>query len=336
MADQGDTEEVSASPTRGDEPRGVWARVDRVIHRLEGGVVAGALLVMALTYVLKIIDRDMRAKTTAFDKFFLKLAGHPVEAEAPPALVESVTGFWSPLILTLLCYLLCVLAFRTRDRIGTSDGRTPTVDAARRRGWWLHAVWATVAVYLCLKVVDWIPPEYLCTVAMAAMLIPAARHTFHTGDWGTLVGLLVGGGWLVWFFVAMAGEDYTWNDKLSLVLLMYVGFFGASMATKEGRHIKVDAVRKLVGADKLHLYNAIGNTVTFLFVVFLLILAWRYNETIGLENTIEGLDLGYWMITMPIAISLAIMALRFGGTAIAEFRAYGRGEVPAESGPGLH
>jgi len=336
LAGEADASKAEATSSTPEKPKTLWGKIDHFVHQLEGGVVAGALLVMALTYVLKIIDRDMRAKTTAFDKFFLSLAGHPIEAEAPPEVVESITGFWSPLILGVSCYLLCVLAFRTRDRFGPLDGEPVTVDAARRRSWWVKALLATGAIFLSLKIVEWVPPKYLCTVAMLVMMIPALRHGVKKKEWGGFTGVLVGGGWLVWFFLTQAGDNYTWNDKLSLVLLMYVGFFGASMATKEGRHIKVDAFRKIVPQKRLHLYNAIGNTVTLLFVVFLLILAYRYNEQIGLANVIEGLNLGYWLITMPIAISLLVMAFRFGGTALFEFRAYARGELPVDTGPELH
>ena len=326
---------------KADEPdtseQSFLGRLDRAFYRFEGAVVAGALLVMALTYVLKIIDRDMRANTTAFDKFFMKLAGHPVEAEAPPELVASITGFWSPLVLTLSCYLLCVLAFRTRDRLGPDGSRQQaTVDAAQRRSWWVKALGATAAIYLSLKIVQWVSPQYLCTLAMLAMMVPALVMTWTTRDWGTLVGVAVGGGWLVWFFLSQAGTDYTWNDKLSLVLLMYVGFFGASMATRDGRHLKIDAIRKAIKGSWLYLYNAIGNTLTALFTTFLLVLAWRYNSDIGITSKVEGLDLGYWLITMPIAISLFVMTLRFAGAAFHEFSAWNRGEVPPDTGPELH
>lgn len=374
----------------GEEPPKTWLqRFDRWFYDLESGIVSGALIVMSMTYVLKIIDRDMQAATTAFDKFFLKIAGYSKIGDAPKELVESISSLWSPLILTVSCYLLCVLALRTRQVIGgrgdDAEDRPPPTPADLKR-WLLLALPATLAVYLSLKLVEVVPAKYLCTFALLAMVLaalkgagwlPAGLDRRGGGVWlllgfgpfririplvipkaktsslllavqpqapprpegmpdGRTIGVLIGGVLLTWFFWTQAESDYIWNDKLSLVLLMYVGFFGASMATKTEQHIKIDAVRKVVPRGGLHVYNSIGNVLTVLFLVFLEILAVQFTIEIGLVNQIEGLGLGYYLITLPIVISFAVMIVRFTAITVRDLSAWRRGELPPELTPGAH
>lgn len=316
---------------------GLLRRLDELSYQFEAGIVTGGLMVMVFTWVLKILDRDMRAETTGFDVFLIELSGYADVGAAPPELIAQVTGFWSPLVLSGACYLLCVLAFRTRDLMG-SHGQEPTpLTREMRKKWWWKALIATAGIYFLLKLVQWVPPVYLCTVALLAMMIPSAKWARSSKEWGTFAGVVVGGGWLLSFFLEHAGDDYIWVSKFSLVLLMYVGFLGASMATRDKRHLGIEAVRKLVPRRFLHIYNALGNGFTALFTAFLFVLAFRYHmEFLSLNADVPGLDLGVTAMTLPITAALGVMTLRFLAVAVTDMMAWRRGDEPADLTPEVH
>ncbi|MEE2789501.1 MAG: TRAP transporter small permease subunit, partial [Myxococcota bacterium] len=63
--------------------------------------------------------------------------------------------------------------------------------------------------------------------------------------------------WAGWYGCAQLPTDivtggmqlgYVWSQELALILLAWVAFIGASMATRAGRHIQVDALSKILPA----------------------------------------------------------------------------------------
>ena len=132
---------------------------------------------------------------------------------------------------------------------------------------------------LCAVILQFIavvPARWTCLLVLAAILVPAARKGLAEGKVASLAGAGLGGLAVAAFFLTKVGDDYVWSVELASVLLMYVGFFGASMATREGRHIQVDAVRKKLSPTQLPLYNAVCGVVTLLFCTLLLVLSVQY------------------------------------------------------------
>lgn len=153
----------------------------------------------------------------------------------------------------------------------------------------------------------------------------------------SLLGGLVGGGLLLWYFLAKAGPQYDWTSGLTAILLLYVGFLGASMATHDGRHITVDAVRKIFKSHYFHLYNAIGDTVTLLFTGFLGVMAVRYliHMKVGGDYHAPS-DLSAWIAVVPIGFGFTMMVVRFSIRIAAAVGAWRRREPAPELAPELH
>ncbi len=326
------------SDPKGSEAPSLAERLDRQVHAVEGGLVTGALLVMALTYFLTIVYREMRAETSAFDRLFLDLFfgfGTVQEAKDAPEVLARVKNVVTPLILGAFTFGMAILAVRTRERVDLEPGaEPPPVRWGRRLG--LAAV-STAVAYGALKVIEVTPARVLCLVALLAMLGPAVVITWRRRALGGLAGAALGGGLMAWFFATKVEQAYLWSAELSSVLLMYVGFIGASMATRERRHIRVDFVRKNVPPRFLNLYNALGGLVTVLFIVFLLVLATQYlSSQMGHGSMLQATGLPEYAVSLPIALALVLMAVRFAGQALADLRGFLRGEVPAPTGPEIH
>jgi TRAP-type C4-dicarboxylate transport system permease small subunit len=111
----------------------------------------------------------------------------------------------------------------------------------------------------------------------------------------------------------------TWADPLVRYLVLWAGFTGAALATREGRHIKIDVLSQwLPGLSK-----RIVSLVTNLFSFFICgVLAYAAFVFIRNEAQISGttfLAIPIWIPQLIICISFGLMALRFGFHALGDF-----------------
>lgn len=152
-----------------------------------------------------------------------------------------------------------------------------------------------------------------------------------------VLGALLGAGGFGWYFLAKAGPDYAWTSGLTGILLLVVGFLGASMATHEGKHIQIDAIRKNLKSHKFHLYNFLGEVVSLVFTAFLGLMAVRYIfHTVESGERHPGSDLDVWVAVVPIGLSLLFICFRFSIRIVDSFTAWRRREPAPELAPELH
>jgi TRAP-type C4-dicarboxylate transport system permease small subunit len=152
-----------------------------------------------------------------------------------------------------------------------------------------------------------------------------------------VIGALVGAVAFAWYFIDKAGTDYSWTPGLTGILLLFVGFLGASMATHEGKHIAVDAIRKNLKSHRFHLYNLVGEIITLLFTVFLGLLAVRYIFHSMLNDEVHAdSGLRVWVAVVPIGFAFMMMVIRFSLRIAHSFGAWRRREPAPEFAPELH
>ncbi|MGB0588945.1 MAG: TRAP transporter small permease [Myxococcota bacterium] len=323
--------------TASAEPRTALGRLDRLIYGIEQGIITGALLVMTMTYFLQIVHREMHAEINAFDKLILQMRGYATisAAQAVDGVVESTTGLYTPLMLGCVGFIMGLLALRTRARSSLAEGEVYAPGP-----WWRRCVasLALVAVaYAGLWLVEVVPARWVCLIGLVGMVVPAVLIGARDGAWLAVTSALVGGVLIGAFFLFGVEEGYIWASEFSNLMLMYVGFLGASMATKDARHIQVDAVRKNVSPRLLPLYNAISGGVTLFFCGLLLVLtAYYMAERIDAGSRLEATELPEVLMSLPVGVSLLLMELRFLGRAIQDLQMYRRGELAEVAGPGMH
>ena len=104
----------------------------------------------------------------------------------------------------------------------------------------------------------------------------------------------------------------SWGDPLVRYMVLWVGFIGASIATKEGRHINIDVFSQWVPG----LGNILIQVITYLFSSFVCgILTFAALRFIRNEAQIGGitfLGIPAWIPGLIIPVALGLMALRFG------------------------
>lgn len=135
---------------------------------------------------------------------------------------------------------------------------------------------------------------------------------------GLLAFVVIMGGIVL---IYLAPNGFGWSQRLALVLIMWVGLLGASMAAKAGRHITVDAVRRLVPENLKRAHEVLAGLVAVGLSVLLTVLAAGYvrsnwQDWVESERTagiFESLPIPYWAATMPILIGFALTGARFLG-----------------------
>jgi TRAP-type C4-dicarboxylate transport system permease small subunit len=103
-----------------------------------------------------------------------------------------------------------------------------------------------------------------------------------------------------------------WGDSLLRNLVLWVGFIGATLATKEGKHINIDVVSRWL--------PSLGKNVITLFIhlfSFIICCLLTYAALKFIKNEVEMgnrtfLNIPAWVPEMILPITFGLMTFRFG------------------------
>ncbi len=103
-----------------------------------------------------------------------------------------------------------------------------------------------------------------------------------------------------------------WGDPLLRNLVLWIGFIGATLATREGKHINIDVISRWLPA----VGKNVVTLVTHLFS-FLVCCALTYATLKFLRNEIQMgqkafLDIPAWIPEIILPVTFGLMSFRFG------------------------
>lgn len=172
---------------------------------------------------------------------------------------------------------------------------------------------------------------FLSLAAHSARQIAAERAQAPRPGLGRSVA--VGAGLLVALTLAVKGLLWAFPSsvpgaqKFALGLMLWAGLLGASLATKTRRHIVLDPVKKKLDEPTLRQFSLLGGVVTAGFCALIALLGvmqvreqvreWSGGEGVGVY---EALPIPLWVGTLSIPLSFAMMALRFLGQGLHDFK----------------
>lgn len=103
----------------------------------------------------------------------------------------------------------------------------------------------------------------------------------------------------------------SWGDALVRCLVLWTGFIGAAIATREGKHICIDAASVLLSSRGRGVIARIVNAVSFATCLFLAIAAVKFIDyEIQLKNVIF-LGIPAWISEIILPVTFGIMAFRY-------------------------
>lgn len=149
-----------------------------------------------------------------------------------------------------------------------------------------------------------------------------------------VIGVAVGYG-LIRGMVTLFPNGLIWAQSLGLSGMLWVGFIGASMATKEGNHLTLEIMEFVwKGKAKAH----VGRVGALVAALFCLVIGWlclvevrieygEWAESDGAVGTMSGFPVPRFAIFSILPFAFAVMTARFLGRAF--------GETEKEKDPGI-
>ncbi|MCA3012438.1 MAG: TRAP transporter small permease [Myxococcaceae bacterium] len=115
-------------------------------------------------------------------------------------------------------------------------------------------------------------------------------------------------------------------QKFALGFMLWSGMLGASVATRQRRHIVLDTVKKKLDEKMGNLFSLIGGVVVFGFCGLLAYLGfvqlhdefvlWRDGDGVGV---FDALPIPRWIVTLCLPVTFGTMAFRFLGAGVRDF-----------------
>ena len=108
-----------------------------------------------------------------------------------------------------------------------------------------------------------------------------------------------------------------WGDPLLRHILLWVALLGATMATKEGKHINIDVISKLFPDRGKAAIQALTNLFSAVICVFLIQASLKFIRDEFQAGALAFLKVPTWTVTLIFPVAFGLIALRFG---ISSFR----------------
>ena len=108
------------------------------------------------------------------------------------------------------------------------------------------------------------------------------------------------------------GTGLAWGDPLVRYLVIWVGFIGAAIATREGKHITIEMVSYWLPGQARSYVQAASRLFSALVCG---LLTWAALKFVRVEALMGGsviFDLPAWAPLVIIPVAFGIMTLRFG------------------------
>jgi TRAP-type C4-dicarboxylate transport system permease small subunit len=103
-----------------------------------------------------------------------------------------------------------------------------------------------------------------------------------------------------------------WGDPLVRNLVLWVGFTGAALATKEGKHINIDIVSRWMPPLGKSLIEFLVQLFSFVICCFLTFAALKFIENEIQMGNVAFLEIPAWIPEIILPIIFGLMSLRFG------------------------
>lgn len=103
-----------------------------------------------------------------------------------------------------------------------------------------------------------------------------------------------------------------WGDPLVRNLVLWVGFIGAALATKEGKHINIDVISRWLSPRGKGFTEAITHLFSSIICALLTYAALKFIKNEAQMGDITFWGIPSWFPGIILPITLGLMALRFG------------------------
>ena len=106
-------------------------------------------------------------------------------------------------------------------------------------------------------------------------------------------------------------QGLLWGDILLRQLVLWIGFIGASLATREEKHITIDLFGRMLPARGKHIVKVITHLFSAVICFFLAKAAWVFvMEEREMATTLFN-DIPAWYFQLILPVGFLLMSFRF-------------------------
>ena len=102
-----------------------------------------------------------------------------------------------------------------------------------------------------------------------------------------------------------------WSDSMLRNLVLWVGFLGATLATREGKHVNIDILSRHLSSAGKDLAVAITQIFSFLVCLFLTYGALKFIRNESAMGNVTFLGIPAWIPEMILPGTFGLMSFRF-------------------------
>lgn len=103
-----------------------------------------------------------------------------------------------------------------------------------------------------------------------------------------------------------------WGDDLLRHGVLWISFLGATRATLENKHIRIDLLPRVLPARLSFIADLMCCLISLVVCLLLLWASWNFVQGERLAGGVAFASIQYWWLELIFPISFALMACRFG------------------------
>jgi len=116
---------------------------------------------------------------------------------------------------------------------------------------------------------------------------------------------------------------FPWAEELARYLMIWAGFMGAGIATKQRRHLKIDVLPRLLSSNKgaKAIVIRLASLISAAFCFFLVKVGYEFvAHSLKTGRTSTSMGLPIWIVQLAIPITALVIACRFLGQTFGEIQ----------------
>ncbi|UCE03119.1 MAG: TRAP transporter small permease [Candidatus Latescibacterota bacterium] len=135
-----------------------------------------------------------------------------------------------------------------------------------------------------------------------------------------LLGAMIGLSFLQIVLRNLANSGLIWIDPLLRHLVLWIGFLGAMLSTRVGRHINVDALSRFMPRSLLRVVRVTTNLLAAFVCLLLSNASLKLVRDEAAFGSTGFLGIPVWVLQIVMPIATLVMSSRFVGHALAAAR----------------
>ncbi|MEM1415839.1 MAG: TRAP transporter small permease [Myxococcota bacterium] len=350
----------AAPDARGASAPSLLTRIDDAVFAVEQAVIAAFLSAIAIMVFMDVVYRRLIAPDSKVGDLVAGLAG--VDDAETQAFIDASVAPWVSLVLGVAALWLAFWGARRqepeepgRESDPKAGYRDPAEKSSARSGFDLRALAYAVASAGALYATGWlmtwqqeiegefgpetvsVVPSWVIYVALA-LVLAGAYVAGRPAEERQKAALQSGAGFAAFSALAISSfpEGYSWSKELSLVMLLWVGFLGASVCAYQGKHLRIESLQKVVPPRFSQYTDALGHLATAAFCGFVAYLGYGYvfGAEVGIRalgGTYEMTGIPQWIGALAIPVTFGVTTLRFVAAAVSAAQGGSYGKAVGEA-----